>query len=113
MNLDWVLSEDSEKRARRKCQLCPFKAQDPAWVDTPLRMAGMNVVHLMPGVSGDRSGGANVFSLRSTCGESFDSALHSIAVAIGFHRIDGVVVGCPRLETIHTHSENGIGMTGV
>src|SRR5216683_774935 len=49
----------------------------------------------------------------STCSEVLDSALHPIVLAIGFHRVDRVVVCCTRLETVHAHAENGIGMARV
>src|SRR5713226_3669589 len=49
----------------------------------------------------------------STCSEMLDSALHPIVLAIGFHRVDRVVVGCTRIETVHAHAENGIGMARV
>src|ERR1700682_4672885 len=39
-----------------------------------------------------------------------DSALHPVALAIGFRRGNSVVVGCPRLEPVYAHAENGIGM---
>src|SRR5882724_12668234 len=55
----------------------------------------------------------NVFSPPSTCGEVLDGALHPVARPIGFHRVDCVVIGCPRLETVHAHAENGIGMARV
>jgi hypothetical protein len=42
-----------------------------------------------------------------------DSALHSVALAIGFRRVNRVVVGCPRLEPVHAHAENGIGKARV
>jgi hypothetical protein len=42
-----------------------------------------------------------------------DSTLHPVAFAIGFHRVNRVVVGCPRLEAVHAHAENGIGMARV
>src|SRR3989454_11613041 len=42
-----------------------------------------------------------------------NGALYPIVLAIGFHRIDRVVVGCPRLEAVHAHAENGIGMARV
>ena len=46
-------------------------------------------------------------------GEMVDGALDPVARAIGFHRVDLVVVGCPRLETVYAHAENGIGMARV
>src|SRR5438034_6619309 len=49
----------------------------------------------------------------SRCGEMLNGALYPIVLAIGFHRIDRVVVGCPRLQTVHAHAENGIGMARV
>src|SRR5882762_8911010 len=55
----------------------------------------------------------NVFFPPSTCGEMLDSALHLVALAIGLHRVHRVVVGGPRLEAVHTHAENGIGMARV
>src|SRR5258707_15270088 len=42
-----------------------------------------------------------------------NSALDPIARAIGFHRVDRVVVGCLRLEAVYTHAENGIKMARV
>jgi hypothetical protein len=42
-----------------------------------------------------------------------DSALHAVTPAIGFHRVNSVVVGCSRLEVVHAHAENGIGMARV
>ena len=42
-----------------------------------------------------------------------DTALDSVVVAIGFHRIDRVVVGCLGLESVHAHAKNGIGMVRV
>ena len=42
-----------------------------------------------------------------------DGAFHPVACAIGFHRVNRVVVGCPRLEAIHAHAENGIGMARI
>jgi len=53
------------------------------------------------------------FRASSGCTEMLDSALHSVALAIGFRRVDRVVVGCPRLEPVHAHAENGIGMARV
>src|SRR5438132_3412127 len=55
----------------------------------------------------------NVFFPPSMCGEMLDSALHPVALATGFHRVDRVVVGCPRLETIHAHAEIGKRMARV
>jgi hypothetical protein len=42
-----------------------------------------------------------------------DSGLHSVVLAIGFSRVNRVVVVCPRLEPVHAHAENGIGMARV
>ena len=42
-----------------------------------------------------------------------DSAFHPVALAIGFRRVNRVEVGCARLEPVHAHAENGIGMARV
>src|SRR3984893_1935758 len=42
-----------------------------------------------------------------------NGALDPVARAIGFHRVDLVVVSCPRLEAVYAHAENGIGMARV
>src|SRR5258708_4996640 len=44
--------------------------------------------------------------LRSTRGEMLDSALDPVALAVGFHRVDRVVVSCPRLEAVYAYAEN-------
>src|SRR5258707_52301 len=49
----------------------------------------------------------------SMCSEMLDTAHYPIVGAIGFHRVDCVVVGCLRLEVVHAHPENGIGMARV
>lgn len=46
-------------------------------------------------------------------GEILNRARHAVALAIGFHRIDFVVVRRPRHKVLHTHAENGIGMARV
>jgi hypothetical protein len=46
-------------------------------------------------------------------GAALDAALHAIALAIGFHRLNRVVIGCPMLEAVHAHSGDGIGMARV
>src|SRR6266403_2329344 len=55
---------------------------------------------------------ATALGVRFRC-ETLDWTLHPVARAIGFYRINGVVVSCPRLEVVHTHAENGRGMTRV
>src|SRR5947208_11274868 len=47
------------------------------------------------------------------CLEGFYLAGHPVALAVGFHRVDIIIVGCPRLEAFYTHAENRIGMAGV
>ena len=42
-----------------------------------------------------------------------DSALHPVPFAIGFYRVDRVVVGRPGLEAVHAHAEDGMGMARV
>jgi hypothetical protein len=42
----------------------------------------------------------------STCGEMFDSAPGPVALAIGFHRVNRIVVSCPRLEVVNAYAEN-------
>src|SRR5713226_9350949 len=42
-----------------------------------------------------------------------DSAPDLVGLAIGSHRVDRVVVSCPRLEAVYAHAENGIGMVRV
>src|SRR5216684_2419845 len=49
----------------------------------------------------------------STCSEMLDWTRDPIARAIGFHRIDFVVVHRSRRKVIHAHAENGIGMARV
>jgi glycerol-3-phosphate dehydrogenase len=49
----------------------------------------------------------------SRCGELPDRTRHSIAVPIGFHGVNLVVVGCRGLQPVQTHSENRIRMGGV
>src|SRR6266404_972011 len=46
-------------------------------------------------------------------GETLDSALYPIALAIRLHRVHRVVVGCARLEAVHPNAENGKGMAWV
>src|ERR1700680_4297508 len=55
----------------------------------------------------------HVQDVRSTCGETLNSTPDPVARAVGFHRVDFVVVSCPSLETVYTHSENGFGMVRV
>ena len=42
-----------------------------------------------------------------------DRALHSVALAIGFRRLNFVVVGRRGLEAVHTHAENRMRMAGI
>src|SRR5260370_25269526 len=42
-----------------------------------------------------------------------DRAFYPIALAIRLDRVNRIVVGCPRLEVVHAHAENGIGMARV
>src|ERR1700686_5757293 len=42
-----------------------------------------------------------------------DRTLHAIPLAVRFHGVNLVVVGCARLEFVHEHAENGIGMARV
>ena len=42
-----------------------------------------------------------------------DSALHPVPFAIGFYRVDRVVVGRPGLEAVHAHAEDRMGMARV
>src|SRR5216683_8061694 len=46
-------------------------------------------------------------------GETFDSALYPIALAIRLHRVHRVVIGCATLEAVHPDAENGKGMAWV
>src|SRR5713101_448697 len=43
---------------------------------------------------------------RSRCGEMLDSAPDPVALAIGFNRVDRVVVSCSRPEAVYAHAEN-------
>ena len=54
-----------------------------------------------------RDVGENTSSRR---GEMLDRALDSVALAVGFLRLDLVVVGCRALEPIHAHAKDRIGM---
>jgi hypothetical protein len=45
--------------------------------------------------------------------ELADGSHYVIARAIGLHRVNRVVVGCPRLKALDTHAENGTGMARV
>jgi len=47
------------------------------------------------------------------CGEMPNGALHAVAVAIRFDRINRVVVCRPRLEAVHAHAENRIRMARI
>src|SRR6266849_1053092 len=49
----------------------------------------------------------------SRCGELLNRARHAVGFAIGFHRIDFVVVRGPRWKVIHAHAKNGVGMAWV
>src|SRR5712691_6045789 len=49
----------------------------------------------------------------SRCSELLNRARHTVALAIGFHRIDFVVVLRPGRKVIQAHAENGIGMARV
>lgn len=42
-----------------------------------------------------------------------DRALYAVTFAIGFDRVDGVVVGRPRLEAVHAHAENRMRMARI
>ena len=42
-----------------------------------------------------------------------DAALHPVVLATGLRRGDRIVVGRPRLEIVHAHAENGMGMARV
>ena len=47
------------------------------------------------------------------CGEMLDTALRPVAFAIGFHRVNRVVIRCPRLEAVHAHAENRVRMARI
>jgi hypothetical protein len=46
-------------------------------------------------------------------GEVINTALHPVELAGGFHRVNGVVVGCSGLYVFQSYAENRIGMTPV
>ena len=43
-------------------------------------------------------------------GEVVNSALHAVELAGSFHRVNGVIVSCPRLYVFQSHAEHRIGM---
>src|SRR5437588_1810911 len=47
------------------------------------------------------------------CREPPDWALHPVDPAVGCHRVNRVVVRCPRRKPIHAYAKDGIGMTPV
>src|SRR5712692_7223129 len=49
-------------------------------------------------------------SMRS---EMLDRTLHAVPLAVRFHGVNLVVVGCSRLEVVHAHAENRMGMARV